>query len=123
MMANTIIIRTKQDYWHDFVLTGLDKRLTKDQIKTNILDAFRKEIFDQVSLFIEPANLQGADPAVQKRVQNIVKQAGNKLYSLCKLCNKYKETYGMIKPSDILSIEIDLNNKDSAKNTLDNEEL
>ena len=118
-MGRQVVVRTKRNYWHDYILQGLSKNLSREQIRNNLLDAFRKEIFDQISMFVEPANLQGADPGVQKRVANIIRQTSNKWKSLCKMCNEYRETFNMIKPSDILEIEIDT----SVKNTDINEEL
>lgn len=110
-----IIIRTKQQYWKDYILEGLSKNLPTERIRQNLLDAFRKEIFDQIMMHCDATNPQGISD--DTAVINICKQAENKWRSLCKMCSQYIETRSMIKPNDIREVVLE-----RAKNMHDNEE-
>ena len=120
-MGRQVIIRTKEQFWKDYVLEGISKKLSKEQIKANLLNAFRGELFGQITM-ASPEGLINADDQTKRKVSNIIKQSGNKWKSLCMECNKYRETRGMIKPSDVLEIEIGIDGENSVKNTHDNEE-
>lgn len=117
-MIRHVVIRSKDEYWRGYIVKGLAEKKSKEQIKQNLLDAFRKEIFDQIAMKTKTEDFDKVPetPEMKKAVENIAKQAQNKWISLCIQCARYKETHGLILPSDIESIT-----DNRAKNTVVNE--
>ena len=105
-MITKVIIRSKEEYWRSYILHGLADKLSKEQIKNNLLDAFRKEIFGQITMRMKVEDWSNVPktPEAVKMVENIAKQAQNKWISLCIMCARFKETHGIILPSDIETI-------------------
>ena len=118
-MTSKVIIRSKDEYWRSYIIKGLAEKLSKEQIKRNLLDAFSKEIFGQITLRTKTDDWSSVPetPEAKKAVENIAKQAQNKWISLCIMCARYKETHGLILPSDIETIT-----DERGKNTDVNEE-
>ena len=120
-MARQVIIRSKDQYWHDYILEGITKKLPHERIKQNLLDAFQKEMFGQLVIHCNVGDVADV-PDLSKRTifaTNLFKQTKNKWDSLCKMCSQYVETMHLITPSDIEEI---LNVEDRAENTHNNEE-
>ena len=105
-MGKQVIVRSKEQYWRDYILTGLANHLGKETIKNQLLDAFRREMFDLIAI---RTNIEDIDKVPEtlrnkKTVENIARQARNKWVSLCIMCARFKETHGIILPSDIEAI-------------------
>ncbi len=91
----SIRIRSVKQYFNDFIVEGL-KDLTKIneidliRIKTQMLDAFRKEIFEQIAdkLGPEAATLSRDELAKIEKVNNILVQEFRKWKRLCILCSE-----------------------------------
>ena len=101
-----VIVRTKEQYWKDYILEGLSKKLSKEMIKQQLLDAFRKEIFGLITMRAKVDNFADIQetPENKKMIENVSKQAQNKWISLCIMCAHFEETKGLIMPSDIEKI-------------------
>lgn len=95
-MGDFIQIRSVKQYFNDFLVEGLKKRKNVTQsdvlmIKHQMLDAFRKEIFEQITdkIGIEAQNMSRDDLAVMEPVQNILKNSFRKWRRLCILCSEH----------------------------------
>lgn len=108
-MGRQVIIRSKEQYWRDYILSGISKGLCHATIKEQLLEAFRKEIFGQITLRMNTDDLNKVPETLKnkKTIENIAKQSQNKWISLCIMCAGYKETKGLIMPSDIETISVE----------------
>lgn len=95
-MGDFIQIRSVKQYFNDFLVEGLKKRKNVTQsdvlmIKHQMLDAFRKEIFEQITdkIGVEAQNMSRDDLAVMEPVQNILKNSFRKWRRLCILCSEH----------------------------------
>ena len=93
MAEQFIQIRSVKQYIRDFLqpnLNGLNSPMQRAQIKMQILDAFRKEVFEQI------VGKYGADVLQKPRdelaeldgIQNILNNSFRKWRRLCILCNE-----------------------------------
>lgn len=139
-MSDLLVIRSKAQLWNDIVMEGLKNGQDLKAIKANLLEAMRKEIFDQMMWRLHVDDIREA-PQTEKNekiVENITKQAMLKWKSLIRECNMYKETLNLITEEDLATIwdvlEDDEDDgyevgeavdpeEDRVKNTVDNEEL
>ena len=139
-MSDLLVIRSKAQLWNDIVIEGLKNGQDLKAIKANLLEAMRKEIFDQMMWRLHVDDIREA-PQTEKNekiVENITKQAMLKWKSLIRECNMYKETLNLITEEDLATIwdvlEDDEDDgyevgeavdpeEDRVKNTVDNEEL
>lgn len=92
MSEQTIQIRSVKQYIKDFLqpnLEALKSPMRRAQIKTQILDAFRKEVFEQIVAKYGADFLQKPRDEMAKLdgVQNILKNSFRKWRRLCMLCN------------------------------------
>lgn len=95
-MGDFIQIRSVKQYFNDFIVEGLkhnEHPSTSDivMIKQQILDAFRKEIFEQIADKIGPEakDMDKNDLATLEPVNNILKNSFRKWRRLCILCTEY----------------------------------
>ena len=95
-MGDFIQIRSVKQYFNDFIVEGLkhnEHPTTSDivMIKQQILDAFRKEIFEQIADKIGPEakDMDKNDLATLEPVNNILKNSFRKWRRLCILCTEY----------------------------------
>ena len=102
-MSEMIRIRSIPDYLEEFGNNGVGKGVPVAQVKEQILDAFRKEMFDQICWKTKVENWADAPqtPENEKIVQNIFKQTYKKYLGVIKAFNMYKETFNMLKPDDL----------------------
>jgi hypothetical protein len=108
-MAEVFIpIRSVKDYIREFAVDAIYKKHADPQlVKEQILDAFRREIFDQLAMkFNNPAllaaDISTVDPETKRKVDNILSNSVRKWKRLCIEFAKYKETYNLIFPSDLM---------------------
>ncbi len=108
-MAETFVrIRSVKDYIREFAVDGIYKKHADPSlVKEQILDAFRREIFDQLAMkFGDPAllaaDISTIDAETKRQVDNILSNSVRKWKRLCIEFAKYKETYNLIFPSDLM---------------------
>ena len=89
-------IRSVKQYFNDFLVEGLknNKNITQSDIimiKNQMLDAFRKEIFELIVFKIRPkaASMKRDDLAALDTVQNILKNSFRKWKRLCIICSEH----------------------------------
>ena len=95
-MSDFIQIRSVKQYFNDFIVEGLKNNQNISQsdilmIKNQILDAFRKEIFEQIAFKLGPeaANKNRDELAALDTVQNILKNEFRKWKRLCIVCSEH----------------------------------
>lgn len=91
-----IQIRSVKQYFNDFIVEGLknNKSISESDvlmIKRQILDAFRKEIFEQIAFRIGPeaATMKKDDLAKLDTVNNILVNSFRKWKRLCIICSEH----------------------------------
>jgi len=96
MSENMVQIRSVKQYFNDFLVEGLkhsDKVSASDvlMIKQQILDAFRKEIFEQIAFKLgHGIDITNRDElASLEPVQNILKNSFRKWKRLCIICTEH----------------------------------
>ena len=108
MAEQFIPIRSVKGYFKEFAVEAIGKQhADKDLVRNQILDAFRKEIFDQITLkfddpYVLAKDVSEVDPEVIEKVNNILTNSVRKYKRLCILFSNYKETYNVIFPGDLM---------------------
>ena len=92
MTEELIRIRSVKEYWNEFIVANkmdFSSPMRRAQLKMQLLDAFRKEVFDQIMNKFGPSvlKLSRDDMAGIEGVQNILKNEFRKWRRLCILCN------------------------------------
>lgn len=101
-------IRSVKGYFKEFGIEAIGKHhADPNLVKQQILDAFHKEIFGQLTMkFGNPEILsQSAEtmsPETMSQVNNIISNSVRKWKRLCVVFSQYKETYNLIMPSDLM---------------------
>lgn len=98
-MAQTMLpIRSVKQYFNEFIVEPANKNggttwlsRNREQIKANILEAFRKELFGQIVFKLGPeaASMSRDQLANLNGVQNILEQTFRKWRRLCILCSEF----------------------------------
>lgn len=109
-MAEVMIpVRSVKGYIKEFGIEAIGKKHANPKlVKEQILDAFQKEIFGQLTMkFGEPALLACAaddvDPETKRQVDNILRNSTRKWKRLCVEFSKYRETYNLLQVDDLLN--------------------
>ena len=103
-----IPIRSVKGYLKEFAIEAIGKKhADPDLVKHQILDAFQKEIFGQLTMkFGDPAllakDISNVDPETKRQVDNILSNSVRKWKRLCIEFSKYKETHNLLFPSDLM---------------------
>lgn len=91
-----IRIRTVKQYINDFLVEGLKGKAKVTEmdlipVKQQMLDAFRKEIFEQIidKLGPEAATMSRDDLAKLEKVNNILVQSARKWKRICIICSEH----------------------------------
>lgn len=89
-MSEQVIIRSVKQYFNEFIYENrsvMNNPLDRARIKLQLLDAFRKEVFEQIVLKLGPeaANVSRDELASIEFVSNILKNAFRKWRRLCML--------------------------------------
>ena len=101
-------IRSVKNYIYEFGVEAIGKKHGDPQIvKSQLLDTFRREIFDQLAMkFGDPEllakDVSQIDPETKRQVDNILSNSVRKWKRLCIEFAKYRETYNLIMPSDLM---------------------
>lgn len=98
-----IRIRTITEYLQEFGNDGIGKGVPVATVKEQILDAFRKEIFDQITWKLKISDIQEVKetPENRKIVENIMKNTYKKFIGVIKAFNRFRETLNMLRPEDL----------------------
>lgn len=98
-----VVVRTIDQYWKDFIVEGISKKEHKEVTKKKLIEAFQTEMEGLIVMRTGCDNLNviPKTPENKRRIDNVFKQAMHKWQMLCGRCNKYYETKGMIKVSDL----------------------
>ena len=102
-------VRSVKGYFKEFAIEAIGKKhADKDIVRQQLLDAFQKEIFNQLtSKFGFPdmlaRDISRVDPETRRQVDNILTNSVRKWKRLCVLFAQYKETHDVIMPSDLMA--------------------
>jgi hypothetical protein len=100
-----VAILTVNGYMQKYAIDGIGKGADREMIREQLLDAFRKEIFDTAMIMVNPMVFANDYEVTEKdrlKLDNIIKNANNKWKSLCKEFSKYKETCNLIYEDDLM---------------------
>ena len=109
MAEQMLTVRSVKNYIREFGIEAIGKKHADPQlVKQQILDSFQKEIFGQLMLrFGDPAllayNIETVDPETKRQIDNILHNSVRKWMRLCTEFAKYKETYNLLQPSDLMA--------------------
>lgn len=104
MSERKIAIRSWKEMWNDYIYEGFKKGLKNPEIRQNLIEAFRKEIFDQI---MDKANVQDINEIEQTMgnsdmVRNIFRNSYNKWKRLVAECRKSGfRTASLIRENDL----------------------
>lgn len=108
MAEQMIPIRSVKGYFKEFAIEAIGKNHADPQlVKQQILDAFHKEIFGQLTMkFGDPEllafDISAVDPETKRQVDNILSNSVRKWKRLCIEFAKYRETHNLLYPSDLM---------------------
>ena len=108
MAEHMVSIRSVKGYIKEFGIEAIGKKHADPQlVKEQILDAFHKEIFGQLAMkFGDPEllafDIEAIDPETKRQVDNILSNSVRKWKRLCIEFSKFKETYNLLQPSDLM---------------------
>jgi len=128
MSEHMVTIRSVKGYLKEFAIEAIGKQKADPQlVKQQILDAFQKEIFGQLTMkFGDPEllakDIQNVDPETKRQVDNILSNSVRKWKRLCIEFAKYKETYNLIFPSDLMVSLEDIVGAQTGENEIVEEE-
>lgn len=103
-----VTIRSVKGYFKEFGIEAIGKKhADPDLVKQQLIDAFQKEIFGQLTMkFGDPEllakDISEVDPETKRQVDNILSNSVRKWKRLCIEFAKYKETFNLIMPSDLM---------------------
>lgn len=101
-------VRSVKRYFNDFIYEGLVKKhLDPKLVKNQILDAFHKEIFNQLMTNVgDPEvlakDISTIDPETKKRIDNIISNSVRKWKRLCIETARYDAIHNLLLPSDLM---------------------
>lgn len=107
-VAETIVpIRSVKQYLKEFGNDGIGRGAKPSLIHDQVLDAFQKEIFGQITMKYHDAELlsrgeETVDDATREGIRHILENANRKWKRLCIEFSKYKETYNLIQPGELM---------------------
>lgn len=107
-LAEFIRIRSVKQYFQEFAVDAIGKKhADSGMIKEQLLDAFRREIFDQITAKYKDPELLAKDaedtsPEVREGVNNILKNSMRKWRRLCIVFSQYRETANLLFPDDLM---------------------
>ena len=98
-----VVVRSVKDYWNEFILTGVRKNRSKDDIRKDLIDAAFEEMHGLMKfrLKVDDIRLAQHTPENERKVENVAKEMFKKWSKLCGMCALYRETVGIIKPEDL----------------------
>ena len=101
-------VRSVKQYFKEYGVEAIGKKhADPDLVKQQILDAFQKEIFGQLTMkFGDPEllakDISMVDPETKRQVDNILSNSVRKWKRLCMVFAQYRETHNLLFPSDLM---------------------
>lgn len=102
-MSEMLVIRNKYQLWNDFIVPGIENGRKKNLIRAQLLDAIRKEVFDQMCWRLKVEDLSYAEhtPENEKIVESITKETKKKWRALIRMCDEHLVTLNLLSESDL----------------------
>lgn len=102
-MSDMVQVRKWQQFWNDYICEGQKAGLKNEQIRQNLIEAFRKEIFGQVMFRAKVEDLDDIpqNPKNEEMLMNIFRQEKNKWKCLVQECRKNLSTAMLIREDDL----------------------
>lgn len=102
-MIEHIQIRNWRQMWNDYVYEGQKQGLKNGEIRRNLIEAFRKEIFDQIMFRAKVEDLEQLDHTEEndRIVHSIFREAMKKWKALVKECRGHLATAMLIREEDL----------------------
>lgn len=102
-MTDVLTIRSWRNMWNDYIVEGLKKGARREEIRRNLIEAFRKEIFGQMMFRMKVDDLTKAPqtPKNIELVKNLTINEKNKWMVLVRECEKYPQTRDLIREEDL----------------------
>lgn len=105
MSVTGVIVRRAEDYFEEYGREKLYKQhMEKELVKKELVNAFRKEIFDLVAdrakKKFDKIPKEG-DPEALRIARNVIKDATKKWKKVVNMFEMYQETCGVLKYDDI----------------------
>ena len=107
-MAEVFVpIMSVKQYFKQYAVEGIAKGADPNLVKKQLLDAFQKEIFGQITMKYHDAYIlsKGADEVpedVRKGVDAILQNSLRKWRRLCMMFGEYSDTRMVIEPQDLV---------------------
>lgn len=108
MAEQFVRIRSVKEYFKEFAVEAIGKKkASPDLVRDQLLDSFRREIFDQLTLkfkdpYILAKDASQIDDDTKEKVNNIISNTVRKWKRLCIEFSKYRETFNVIMPGDLM---------------------
>lgn len=103
-MNEQIQILSVNGYMKKYAVDGIGKGADRWQVKRDMLDEFRREIFDtamfRLGSVVFSDEWEGNEEE-RKTLENIIDNANKKWRSICREFAKYRETSGLLKEEDL----------------------
>lgn len=129
MAEHMVPIRSVKGYFKEFGVEAIGrKKADPDLVRHQIIDAFHKEIFGQLTMkFGDPEllakNAANIDPDTKRQVDNIISNSVRKWKRLCMVFAQYKETHDLIFPSDLMITLEDIVKTQTGENEVTDEDV
>ena len=105
-------VLSAEQYFDKYARNGIAKGMDRILVKSQLIDAFRKEIFGLITMRakkqfddVPPAD----DPEALRIARNVIKDTMNKWRKLVGMFEMYKETSGLLTMDD-LKVEAEVKN-------------
>jgi hypothetical protein len=103
-MTEMVRVMRAEDYFETYGRNGIGKGMDRMLVRSQLIDAFHKEIFGLVAMRAKKrfeAIPPEGDPEAIRIARNVIKDETKKWLKLCRMFSMYKETSGLLLPSDI----------------------
>ena len=110
-MAEMVQVRSWKHFWNDYIVEGLKNGAKPADIRRNVVDAFRREIFGQMMFRMNVDDLKKAEetPYNVRIVEKISINEKKKWDALVRHCKKYPETANLLQEGDLTLDDIPAN--------------
>lgn len=97
-----VMIRSWKQMWDDYIYEGIKNGVSHTDIRANLLEAFRKEMFDLMAIRLKVEDVLCAihTPENEAIVADIFKDEKKKWMRLVTECNKHLQTLNLLRESD-----------------------
>lgn len=102
-MAEMVQIRTLKQMWNDYIYEGKKNGMKDDQIRRNLIEAFRKEIFGQIMDRAKVDDLEDLQHTKENSdiVNSVFRESMKKWKSLVRMTKKHLATALLIRENDL----------------------